>query len=76
MDSVIAQDIYKALTDEGYRVFFSRISLEGKLGAEFEPYIFAALNGAKVMIIVGTDYVRLALSVLKSIVEKSLGILR
>ena len=55
-DSVIAQDIYKELTREGYRVFFSRISLEGKLGVEYEPYIFAALNSAKVMIVVGTDY--------------------
>jgi hypothetical protein len=55
-DSVIAQDIYKALTNEGYRVFFSRISLEGKLGVEYEPYIFAALNSAKVLLAVGTDY--------------------
>ena len=55
-DSVIAQDIYRALTKEGYRVFFSRISLEGKLGVEYEPYIFAALNSAKVMVVVGTDY--------------------
>ena len=55
-DSVIAQDIYRTLTKEGYRVFFSRISLEGKLGVEYEPYIFAALNSAKVMIVVGTDY--------------------
>ena len=56
IDSVIAQNIYKALVKEGYRVFFSRISLEGKLGIEYEPYIFAALNSAKVMIVVGTDY--------------------
>ena len=55
-DSVIAQDIYRALTKEGYRVFFSRISLEGKLGVEYEPYIFAAINSAKIMIVVGTDY--------------------
>ena len=56
LDSVIAQDIYTELTDRGYRVFFSRISLESKLGVEFEPYIFAALNSAKVMLVVGTDY--------------------
>ena len=56
IDSVIAQDIYKELTNEGYRVFFSRISLESKLGVEYEPYIFAALNSARVMIVVGTDY--------------------
>ena len=56
LDSVIAQEIYKELTNDGYRVFFSRISLEDKLGTEYEPYIFAALNSAKVMLVVGTDY--------------------
>ncbi len=56
IDSVIAQDVYEALTDKGYRVFFSRISLEDKLGTEYEPYIFAALNSAKVMLAFGTTY--------------------
>ena len=45
-----------ALTDKGYRVFFSRITLKGKLGEAYEPYIFAALNSAKVMLAVGTSY--------------------
>ncbi len=53
-DSVYAQDIYNALTKEGYKVFFSRITLEDKLGSAYEPYIFAALNSAKVMLVVGT----------------------
>ena len=56
VDSVIAQDVYDALTEKGYRVFFSRISLEDKLGTEYEPYIFAALNSAKIMLVFGTDY--------------------
>ena len=56
IDSVIAQDVYDALTEKGYRVFFSRITLEDKLGQEYEPYIFAALNSAKVMLVFGTDY--------------------
>ncbi len=56
IDSVIAQDVYQALTEKGYRVFFSRITLEDKLGQEYEPYIFAALNSAKVMLVFGTDY--------------------
>ena len=56
LDSVLAQDVYDALTDKGYRVFFSRISLEDKLGVEYEPYIFAALNSAKIMLAFGTDY--------------------
>ena len=56
VDSVIAQDVYDALTEKGYRVFFSRISLEDKLGTEYEPYIFAALHSAKIMLAFGTDY--------------------
>lgn len=53
-DSALAQEIYYQLTNEGYKVFFSRITLEDKLGQEYEPYIFAALNSAKVMLVVGT----------------------
>jgi len=53
-DSVIAQDIYDHLVKEGYRVFFSRITLEDKLGQQYEPYIFGALNSARVMLVVGT----------------------
>lgn len=54
-DSIYAQEIYDALTKEGYRVFFSKITLEDKLGTAYEPYIFAALNSSKVMITVGTS---------------------
>ena len=54
-DSVFAQEIYEALTEKGYRVFFSRITLENILGTEYEPYIFAALNSAKVMLAFGTS---------------------
>ena len=53
-DSVLAQDIYYQLTNEGYKVFFSRITLEVKLGQQYEPYIFAALNSARVMLVIGT----------------------
>ena len=56
LDSVLAQDLYNALTEKGYRTFFARITLEDKLGQEYEPYIFAALNSAKIMLAVGTDY--------------------
>lgn len=54
-DSVYAQDIYSALTKEGYKVFFARITLEDKLGSAYEPYIFAALHSAKVMLVIGTS---------------------
>ncbi len=53
-DSVIAQDIYQELTKNKYRVFFSRISLESKLGSQYEPYIYAALKSSKVMLVIGT----------------------
>ena len=53
-DSLMAQDVYYQLTDQGYRVFFARITLEDLAGSQYEPYIFAALNSAKVMIVVGT----------------------
>lgn len=56
IDSVMAQEVYDALVEKGYRVFFSRITLEDKLGQEYEPYIFAALNSAKVMLVFGTEY--------------------
>ena len=56
VDSLLAQDIYDSLTSKGYRVFFSRITLEDKLGQAYEPYIFAALNSAKIMLAVGTCY--------------------
>ena len=55
VDSTLAQDIYYQLTNEGYKVFFSRITLEDKLGTEYEPYIFSALNSAKVMLVIGTS---------------------
>lgn len=53
-DSVMATDLYHQLTQEGFKVFFSRITLEDKLGTAYEPYIFAALNSAKVMVVLGT----------------------
>lgn len=53
-DSVLATELYHELTRDGFKVFFSRITLEDKLGEEYEPYIFAALNSAKVMVVLGT----------------------
>ncbi len=53
-DSVLANEIYHQLTNEGFKVFFAKITLENKLGSAYEPYIFAALNSAKVMIVLGT----------------------
>lgn len=51
---MLANDLYHQLTQEGFKVFFARITLEDKLGTAYEPYIFAALNSAKVMVVLGT----------------------
>lgn len=53
-DSVIANDIYHQLTQEGFKVFYAAITLEDKLGQAYEPYIFAALTSAKVMLVIGS----------------------
>lgn len=53
-DSHIAEEFYDNLTARGYRVFFARITLEEKLGSQYEPIIFAALNSARMMLVIGT----------------------
>ena len=53
-DSTLAQELYYELVKKGYKVFFARKTLESKLGTEYEPIIYAALNSAKVMIVLGT----------------------
>ena len=55
-DSVLAYEIYESLTAKGLKVFFARVTLEDKLGQQYEPYIFAALQSARVMLVVGTSY--------------------
>ena len=55
IDSVLATELYYELTrEENLKVFFARITLENKLGVAYEPYIFAALHSAKVMVVLGT----------------------
>lgn len=53
-DSALANDIYYQLTQEGFKVFYAAITLENKLGQEYEPYIFSALNSSKVMLVIGS----------------------
>ena len=53
-DAVLALDLYNELTKEGFKVFFAPVTLEDKLGTAYEPYIFAALNSSKVMVVLGT----------------------
>lgn len=51
-DSIETQKLYEKLTAQGYKVFFSRITLEDKAGTQYEPYIYAALSSSKVMLTV------------------------
>ena len=53
-DSVLADELYYELTRNNYKVFWARITLQDKLGETYEPYIFAALNSAQVMVVIGT----------------------
>ncbi len=53
-DSIVANFIYNELTNLGYKVFYSRVTLAEKLGTAYEPYIFSALNSAKVMLAIAT----------------------
>lgn len=50
-DSYEAFELYNDLEKQGYRVFYSRESLKDKVGEKYEPYIFNALQTAKVMIV-------------------------
>ena len=51
-DSVNAENLYDYLTRKGYRVFFARKTLQ--LGVRYEPYIFSALQSARVMLVLGS----------------------
>lgn len=53
-DSVLAGELEFELSKRGYKVFFARKSLQGKLGLAYEPVIFSALHTAKVMVVLGT----------------------
>ena len=54
-DFSIAGELYRKLTENGLKVFFAGITLKDKLGTEYEPYIFSAINSSRVMVCIGTD---------------------
>ncbi len=53
LSSVAAETFYNEMTRAGFKVFFSPITLEDKVGMEYEPIIFSALNTASVMVVFG-----------------------
>lgn len=54
-DSETAEEIYNELYKAGYKVFYSRVTLKRLAGEEYEPHIYAALDSAKVMLLIGTS---------------------
>ncbi len=53
-DSMHAMKLYLFLRDNGIRTFFAEQTLRDVSGEKYEPYIFAALNSARVMVLVGS----------------------
>ena len=54
-DSVIARRIYDELTSRGIKTFFSAVTLDGRVGDEYEPIIYRALFSCKHFILVTTN---------------------
>ena len=53
-DSKIARKLYYHLTEKGFKVFFAEVTLNNMAGEKYEPYIFAALSSAPVMVLLGS----------------------
>ncbi len=53
-DSVYASELYQELEKAGYKTFFAQVTLLDKGGVDYEPYIFKALQSAKIMIVMGS----------------------
>lgn len=49
-----ANGMYRDLTEAGYKVFFSPVTLQRVAGKDYEPYIFSALNSARIMILLSS----------------------
>ncbi|MDE5584248.1 MAG: toll/interleukin-1 receptor domain-containing protein [Ruminococcus sp.] len=54
-DAMLAEKLYSELTAQNIKVFFAPVTLRDKLGTEFEPYIYSAINSAQIMLCVGTS---------------------
>lgn len=54
-DSQYVTDLYHKLTQMGYKVFLSRITLGQIAGEKYEPFIYSAIATAQVMITFSSD---------------------
>lgn len=69
-DSVIASEIYAQLIREGFGVFYAAETLGGSAERDSELYSAAAINSAKVMLIVGARPESFNAPVMKSILRR------
>ena len=53
-DSVIARTIYDELARRGIKAFFSAVTLEDRIGSDYEPIIYKALYTCKLFVLVAT----------------------
>ena len=54
IDRDYAMNLYVILKEKGFKVFFAEETLNSVAGVKYEPYIFAALTSAKVMVLFGS----------------------
>ncbi|MBR6513341.1 MAG: TIR domain-containing protein [Clostridia bacterium] len=55
IDAEYAMKLYLFLKSNGIRVFFAEETLKNIAGSLYEPYIFAALQSSKVMVLMGSS---------------------
>lgn len=53
-DSKVARKLYYHLKDKGFNVFFAEETLKNVPDLKYEPYIFASISSAPVMVVVGS----------------------
>ena len=54
-DSILAQEVYRKLESQKVSVFYERISASNSLADELEMLRYAAINKAKIIIVIGTS---------------------
>ena len=54
-DSDYARQLYRDLEKNNIKAFYAPISLKGKTGKKFLPYIYFAIRSARVLVVIGTN---------------------
>ena len=75
-DAQIARHLYELLSSEGVHTFFAAETLKNIAGAQYEPHVFAALNSARVMIVVATKRENLESNWVKNEWNRFLSLMR